>query len=1213
MKRFVLDLIIVSITLIYLLLPAITDAENSTKKWIGVDTPIESPPVDVKIISSNSEKTTIRFSFSGADLIKSVSDEGWEVEIPNEGHTDISGRPSLPIVSRLIAIPPAVKVTCNYTVENSLIYDSLTVCMVRGENNNSVSQTFNSDHPFPADIVELGNPALWGGLRVVRITVNPIQYDPSTETLLFHSEMVVSLKYQPGGEKNISLREPANIPRSYLDLYAQKIINFDDLNLVDSGTWGTNLIITPNMPSILPIVQTLADWKNRKGIPTVIATLDETGNTAEQIILYLQDFYADSDPQLAYVTLIGDCAGSIAVPPSNDWGDHDYTRLDGDDILADIAVGRYSCANSTQLTTEVNKVITYESAPYMLETSWYKKGAVVAGHASSGLSTIQTKRGVRVKALLNDYTEVDTLWYDMAGSVPSFTTNVINAGVGFYNFRGYVGMNGFSNSNIAALTNYGKLPFVVTITCSTGDITTSGSAVIEEFFRVGTPNNFMGAIAAVGTATGATHTRQNNCIDNGIFGAFFDYGIYEFGSALINGKLDLYLSYPDNPTSVENFCEWNNLIGDPSCQLWTDIPAQMLVDCPLTIGIGTASLEIVVIDQHSGDPLPDTDVCLYGDSLFAFLLTDENGEALFPLPAELPSDFHVTCCKHNYIPFLSEVTVAAAEVFVSYSQIEVDDDNLGLSSGNDDGNINPGEVVELGISLKNFGDLTTATNVTTFLNTPETMITLLDSAQTFPDLSPGEESQVVSSFTFELSPYAHNQQILPFTLQVLSDQGNWDSYLPLTVQAPEIVYQNHTVPDSNGVLDPGEAAELEISLFNNGTLAGLSLTGILYCDNDFIDITQPQSYYGNLQTGQSSSGSNYQINVSPDMVTGVLVPFEICITGEDDFRDTTNFTLQIGIVTDSDPSGPDDYGYYALDNSDMEYIGCPEYNWIEIDPNEPAQQFEGVLIPLDDYGYQQDDTELELLPFEFTYYGESFDRIAVCSNGWLAMGDQSYYTNFRNWYIPSTLGPYSLVAPFWDDLILEFNPPKRVYKYYDETGHRFIVEWNAINYGPGNYPEKFQVILLDPDYYPTSTGDGSIVFQYETVYNVFGQSSDNHFATVGIKSPDDLMGLQYSYWNHYDPGAAVLEAGRTIKFTTDPPVRISTAVIDELIISVIGNDVRLTWNDLPQAQIYRIYKSDQPYFTISAMTPADSTTINEYYDEDALSESPAFYRITWEY
>jgi hypothetical protein len=224
----------------------------------------------------------------------------------------------------------------------------------------------------------------------------------------------------------------------------------------------------------------------------------------------------------------------------------------------------------------------------------------------------------------------------------------------------------------------------------------------------------------------------------------------------------------------------------------------------------------------------------------------------------------------------------------------------------------------------------------------------------------------------------------------------------------------------------------------------------------------------------------------------------------------------------------------------------------------------------------------------------------------------SYFTDFRNWFIPSTLGPYSLVAPFWDDLYQVSSPAKKVYAYSDTANHRYIVEWNVMNYAPGNPPEIFEVLLLDPDYYPMETGDGMIVFQYYDIVNLLSQPSDNHYATVGIKSPDALTGLQWTYWNHYSEGAALLSDGRAIKFTTQIPEVYIPPIISDLIITISENDVILSWSEIEEASVYHIYRAIEPYFDISVMTPIANPTNAGFTDIEALNSGHYFYRVTWE-
>ena len=1194
---------------------SITPALCEEVEWFGDPIFDRDNSVQVDVLLSDQSETKLTFDFSGVELYSAPGRTGNEAEIPHEGHTAMEGVPSLPKVSRLIAVPARARVSLSYEYSDLMVMENVqllpTMELPVRDIDPDVELSFDqeiytSNSLFPGELVEIGRPAIMKDLRVVRVTVNPARYNPVEGTLTLYKHVEITLHYESGGTVNTLSAEPAKFARSYERLYESYVANFGLLDLELDEEMGSLLIIAPNNPTVLAQVQDLVDWKNRKGFNTVLANLSQTGSTSSQIKAYIQNAYDTWEPQLSYLILIGDCAGSIAVPASNSYGDHDYSRLDGDDILADIAVGRFSCANTTQLLTEINKVIEYEAYPNAYTSFGYKKAAVVAGSSSSGISTIQTKRGIRTKALLNGYTAVDTLWYSMTGSVPTFTNNCINLGIGFYNYRGYVGMSGYSLADINLLTNYHRLPFVVTITCGTGDITGSDSDYTEEFFRVGTPNNPTGAIAAIGTATTGTNTRCNNCVDNGIFGAFFDYEIFRFGDALNVGKFDLYMSFPDDPSLVTNFSNWNNLIGDPTCMLWTDIPKAMIASYPDVIPAGTSFLTVTMTDSSSGLPLDGVDVCLNGTGFNLLSQTDETGEAHFNLPYLTINNFQLTSTLHNYKPHLGTVSIVTEDVYLSYFIVDVDDDNIGVSNGNDNGMINPGETIELGISLKNYGSSITATGIVAVLSSESELVGIIDSTHNYSNLPPAQFSPVEYGFAFSVDQSVVNDFNLPLNLNVTSGQGSWDSPLLLTVHAPDIVFQTHLVLDPNGQLDPGEQAELSVTLMNVGRYMGNDLQAVLQCEDENISIIQGTSSYGIIGTGQSSSGAPFLVEASPLIIPGSSIQFELFISGANGYTDTTDFELVVGDVMEYNPTGPDEYGYYALDDTDYGYLERPDYDWVEIDPFVPGHQYTGSSVGLTDYGYQQDDTELVNLPFDFAYYGQSFSQIAVCSNGWLAFGEMSSYTNFRNWYIPSTLGPYSLVAPFWDDLYLSVSPVKIVYHYFDNANHRYIVEWNVKNYGSNNPDEKFEVILYDPAHYPTATGDGIITFQYAEISNIMGVSTDNHYATVGIKSNDNLTGIQYSYWNYYAEGAAPLTNCRAIKFTTDEPTILIAPNInfESLIIyDQNGNnnyqldpgetaDFHITLinnGTLPATNIRVVIESDEFLITV----PADTAVIDE--------------------
>jgi hypothetical protein len=240
------------------------------------------------------------------------------------------------------------------------------------------------------------------------------------------------------------------------------------------------------------------------------------------------------------------------------------------------------------------------------------------------------------------------------------------------------------------------------------------------------------------------------------------------------------------------------------------------------------------------------------------------------------------------------------------------------------------------------------------------------------------------------------------------------------------------------------------------------------------------------------------------------------------------FTLDVGIGNSDDPTGPDNHGYYAYDDTDTAYDEAPTYSWIDIAQSQ-------YLVGLSDYGEDQDDVIVFDLPFPFTFYGEEFTRVSICSNGWIAMG-ATYLTNYRNWYMPGAGGPPNMIAPFWDNIYQTSSG--KIYHRYDSANHRYIVSWDRVQmrdrwdwYGD-NWLESFQLILYDPAYYPTYSGDGVIVFQYEVVND---DDDWQHNCTAGIQNEEHTDGLTFSFFDRRPATAAVLVAGRAVKFTTGGP------------------------------------------------------------------------------
>ena len=92
---------------------------------------------------------------------------------------------------------------------------------------------------------------------------------------------------------------------------------------------------------------------------------------------------------------------------------------------------------------------------------------------------------------------------------------------------------------------------------------------------------------------------------------------------------------------------------------------------------------------------------------------------------------------------------------------------------------------------------------------------------------------------------------------------------------------------------------------------------------------------------------------------------------------------------------------------------------------------------MEDVEEEDDESLLMDLPFTFTYYGEDFDEVTICTNGWMAMGDCSELNTGRNRQIPSGMVAPGMICPFWEDLLTTENGG--VYTYYDDENNLFIV------------------------------------------------------------------------------------------------------------------------------------------------------------------------------
>ena len=1074
----------------------------------------------------------LRVVFSMPDLaVEELEAEGLRYQaltLTGGGVEGEPGAPGLPVITRLVALPDGASLRASVVAAETRRHAGYRLLPVQADGAESftIDRAAYSSSAAPVAPVSVGEPGILRDLRVVPVTFRPVSYDPVNGEIVVTERMELELDFSEADLAAETPRRTNLIPESFDRLYRAAILNYEQTELyrsadvqVGPGSW---LLIHSSSSGVDSRLQPLIDWRRRQGYHVDVVSTSVTGGNSGQVQNYIANYYNSADPPLEFVTLAGDANGTYAVPcffenqsGYNGEGDHYYTMIAGGDVLADIHLGRLSFRTLTELDNIVDKIVTYETAPPLADSGWFTRAGLCGDPSSSGIATIYSNQWVKAQLLANDYTQVDTIW---SGNFPTLMTQSINQGLSVFGYRGWWGMSGFTSGGIQNLQNGDKLPFAVVVTCDTGSFASDNTCQSEAFLKAANG----GGIGAVGTATIGTHTRYNNTYYYGVWDGAINGPDHRLGVAHTMGKLNLYNAYQlSQPHTVEIWSVWNNLLADPATDMYTAYPTALTVDYPSELPPGASAVPVSVTD--GGVPVIGARVSLYKDGQVSVSgYTDNSGDVLLALPGgQTAGSLLVTVSGHNLQAHRGSLTLADQPVFATLANHGLDDDAADASLGDGDGKLDPGERIELSLSLLNLGS-STATGVTGELSSSDPYVTIIADTQGFANIGAGAEVYADAPFVFELDANAPDGHVVNFELTASSGGSDWTSLLPIPVQTAAFDPQGFTW-SAGGSLDPGESGTLSVELYNDGASAASGISATLVSHSPWIEVTDASGGWMDLFQGASISnnGDPFGLEVSADTPPGHMAALSLVLSFNERAVAEVELQYQVGTASLGDPTGPDAYGYYAFESTDTGHPQAPVYSWVEISANEGGP---GTFVGLNDYGWAQDDTRTLTLPFTFRYYGQDYDEISICSNGWVSMGETSL-VQFRNYPLPAPGAVPAMIAPFWDDLYQYSG--NNAYYWYDSANHRYVVEWSNMRNEATSSSETVQVLLLDPAHHPTPTGDGEIIFQYKTVNN---NDSTNGYATVGIQNHDHSDGLLLSYWNQHPATANNPSANRAIRF-----------------------------------------------------------------------------------
>lgn len=1095
-----------------------------------------------RVVQSGPDAVVIEYDLEDvtrADVVK-FGDSYEAHTIAGEGTTYEYGRPVLPAVSRMVVIPPTGAVQLEVDAGEARSYRAANPPALMDDS------LFAYDAPalaslYPAAIAEITEPFVIRGVRLVKVTVFPIQYDPVNQTYIKRNNIRATVRFTDGE----SINPVRNPDRKYRSPEFLKIMNLlaingdqvgrDDPDDVDRPYVGHYLVVAHNATLSWneSIVREWIEFRRRTGYKMDIYSVSNNdGGNPQNVKNRIQERYDDyidaGIEPFDHIIIVGDeqydrpadyQAQNMITPFAGQsiWGggyphaDFLFATLEGgqNDQHPDVSYSRMPAGSEGAAKLIFGRTLAYEESPRMRDPEWFTRGASYSQHWGNSESSawhISIHTNVRwgeevLQSLgFDDITFYeDYSWDQQAQRIGPVIRDVYNEGANVLVGRAelYYWISQFQGVNANTV-----FPL---------DIVYSGHGewALQTVFRSGSyPNNMKGPVArtccwgwpATAPLSWIWMTMVNGVLQRDIpLGWTRMYSVNAIENVFpninipnVNGSL-----YPHIKTDTDMF-------GDPGLQPWIGVPRLVEVTAPDSIRANSKLVEVFVHAPNSDEPVPGARVTFYApgnmpannqndayanytDFLMRTVLSDSNGIARFILEdgEALVNNtiLYATASGRDIRPFKSQIRIRN-----STRMIELADWSLTEQSGNGDDAINPGEIYSLSIVARNTDPDDAMDGVGATVESLSPYLIVGEGSQLdFGAIEAGGEAQgdhnVELTFTSEL-PDGRSRPATRPVLRVTftSDDRVWTTGINFEPVAPNLEIRSIV----GGAVVPDSVYDLMLDISNIGTISSPDMQVELRSLGMGITVADGQSSLREVAPGQHARLARaFSISGNRIVVPGSKNTMALLFRAQDGFVDSAYFELQISNERRNAPTGPDGYGYICFDDTDTLWDMAPEYEWIEIDPRAQNPDFEGTR--LDSIGQSPFDVgKCQVIPldFETRFYGLLYDRITIATNGFIAMGDQRRITNYQNWPMDQAIGGgVGMLAPFWDDLRYP-DQNSGIYYYHDEENGRFIVQWSHAKLAAGgqNPPDlSFQVILLDNSVWITESGDQNIVFQYKSV------------------------------------------------------------------------------------------------------------------------------------
>jgi len=356
------------------------------------------------------ESLTVSYTFS-PPVFSSVQVDGMlydVVTLPDAGYAAAPGEPCLPVTGAYILLPPETTVaTIEVTTDEKRVLGTGYDIMPAGSTqplSNPVPKPlvkgpiYQSSSVYPNTLyTKVGTHSL-RGYTILVLQLHPVRYIPAEGLLYYYPQMHVQVTTVTAPANPLFRGVPSDVERVKSMVDNPKIVQ-QYLPSTKTAAYDLLILTTKNLQSAFV---DLRDYHNEHGTPTLLATIEDLGDTPGSLRSFISETYRDEGIQ--YVLLGGD---DTEVPAVSFWvhgldednenrpyttympSDLYYACLDGTfngdgderwgeptdgedggdiDLMAEVYVGRACAGDLIEARQFVDKTVTYlsqEPDPYL--------------------------------------------------------------------------------------------------------------------------------------------------------------------------------------------------------------------------------------------------------------------------------------------------------------------------------------------------------------------------------------------------------------------------------------------------------------------------------------------------------------------------------------------------------------------------------------------------------------------------------------------------------------------------------------------------------------------------------------------------------------------------------------------------------------------------------------------------------------------------------